>query len=341
MLEWVAYIISCCLSKSVYGIARFEHCTKRQIVVLTCERKGCVQSRIFTMKNQVLSGLGIAMITPFNAAGTIDWAATERLVNHLLNGKTDFLVVLGTTGETPTLTPDEQHEYVRRVIAQVAGRVPIVVGKSSNNTQRLVKEFEVFDYEGVDYILSAVPNYNKPNQEGIYQHFAAVARASKRPIILYNVPGRTGVNMLASTTLRLAREFPNIVGIKEAAGSLDQVSEILAGQPKDFVVLSGDDSLTLPMIAVGAQGVISVVGNALPALFGEMIHAALRQEFHTAAAIHLRLHNFYKLLFEQGNPVGVKAAMANLGICENRLRLPLVPATEELSKRIAEALKTL
>lgn len=293
------------------------------------------------MKNQVLSGLGVAMITPFNAAGTIDWAATERLVNHLLNGKTDFLVVLGTTGETPTLTADEQHEYVRRVIAQVAGRVPIVVGKSANNTQRLVEELKTFDYEGVDYILSAVPNYNKPNQEGIYQHFAAVARVVKCPILLYNVPGRTGVNMLASTTLRLAQDFTNIVGIKEAAGSLDQVSEILAQKPKDFCVLSGEDSLTLPMISVGAQGVISVIGNALPALFGEMVHAALREEFHTAAAIHLRLHNLYKLLFEQGNPVGVKAAMASLGICENRLRLPLVPASTELAKRIAEALKAL
>ena len=293
------------------------------------------------MKNQVLSGLGVAMITPFNAAGTIDWAATERLVNHLLDGKTDFLVVLGTTGETPTLTADEQHEYVRRVIAQVAGRVPIVVGKSANNTQRLVEELKTFDYEGVDYILSAVPNYNKPNQEGIYQHFAAVARVVKCPILLYNVPGRTGVNMLASTTLRLAQDFTNIVGIKEAAGSLDQVSEILAQKPKDFCVLSGDDSLTLPMISVGAQGVISVIGNVLPALFGEMVHAALREEFHTAAAIHLRLHNLYKLLFEQGNPVGVKAAMASLGICENRLRLPLVPASTELAKRIAEALKAL
>lgn len=293
------------------------------------------------MKNQVLSGLGVAMITPFNAAGTIDWAATERLVNHLLDGKADFLVVLGTTGETPTLTADEQHEYVRRVIAQVAGRVPIVVGKSSNNTRQLVKELEAFDYEGVDYILSAAPNYNKPNQEGIYQHFAAVARVVKCPILLYNVPGRTGVNMLASTTLRLAQDFTNIVGIKEAAGSLDQVSEILAQKPKDFCVLSGDDSLTLPMISVGAQGVISVIGNVLPALFGEMVHAALREEFHTAAAIHLRLHNLYKLLFEQGNPVGVKAAMASLGICENRLRLPLVPASTELARRIAEALKAL
>jgi dihydrodipicolinate synthase len=230
---------------------------------------------------------------------------------------------------------------VRRVIAQVARRVPIVVGKSANNTQRLVEELKTFDYEGVDYILSAVPNYNKPNQEGIYQHFAAVARVVKCPILLYNVPGRTGVNMLASTTLRLAQDFTNIVGIKEAAGSLDQVSEILAQKPKDFCVLSGDDSLTLPMISVGAQGVISVIGNVLPALFGEMVHAALREEFHTAAAIHLRLHNLYKLLFEQGNPVGVKAAMASLGICENRLRLPLVPASTELARRIAEALKAL
>ncbi len=293
------------------------------------------------MQKQLLRGLGVAMVTPFTKKGDIDWAATERLVAHLLDGGTDFLVVLGTTGETPTLTPEEQHEYVRKVIALVNGRVPIVVGKSSNNTERLVKELETFDYSGVDYILSAVPNYNKPSQEGIYHHFAAVARAAKCPILLYNVPGRTGVNMLASTTLRLAHESPNIIGIKEAAGSLDQVSDILAEKPTDFVVLSGDDSLTLPMISLGAQGVISVVGNALPTLFGNMVHAALSQEFPQAAAIHLRLHKFYKLLFEQGNPVGVKCALAHLGICENNLRLPLVPASDDLSARIAKELEVL
>ena len=293
------------------------------------------------MSRKSLSGLGVAMVTPFDESGALDCTAAHKLVEHLIGGGTDFLVVLGTTGETPTLSAEEQAQYVAKVIEWNAGRLPVVVGKSSNNTQKLIQEIETLSWNGVDYILSAVPNYNKPNQEGIYQHFAALARTSPRPIILYNVPGRTGVNMLAATTLRLAHDFPNIVGIKEAAGSLDQVSEILAGAPKDFIVLSGDDSLTLPMIAVGAKGVISVVGNALPALFGNMVHAALNQDLHAASQIHLRLHKLYKLMFEQGNPVGVKCAMSHLGLCANRLRLPLVPANDDLSKRINEALKEL
>jgi len=215
------------------------------------------------------------------------------------------------------------------------------VGKSSNNTARLVEELKAMDYEGVDYLLSAVPSYNKPNQEGIYQHFAAVAKAAKRPILLYNVPGRTGVNMTAATTLRLAREFSNIVGIKEASGNLDQVSEILAGRPQGFELFSGDDSLTLPMLGLGARGVISVVGNVTPKRFGGMVHDALAGRFSQAAAAHLSLNRFYKLLFEEGNPVGVKCAAAQLGLCENRLRLPLVPASSDLERRIAEGLAQL
>lgn len=288
-----------------------------------------------------LQGLGVALITPFDATGAIDRAATERLVHFLLEGGTDFFVVLGTTGETPMLAPEEGRAYVEDVIRLVGGRKPIVVGKSSNNTARLVEELKAMDYEGVDYLLSAVPSYNKPNQEGIYQHFAAVAKAAKRPILLYNVPGRTGVNMTAATTLRLAREFSNIVGIKEASGNLDQVSEILAGRPQGFELFSGDDSLTLPMLGLGARGVISVVGNVTPRRFGGMVHDALAGRFSQAAAAHLSLNRFYKLLFEEGNPVGVKCAAAQLGLCENRLRLPLVPASSDLERRIAEGLAQL
>ena len=288
-----------------------------------------------------LQGLGVALITPFDATGAIDRAATERLVHFLLEGGTDFFVVLGTTGETPTLAPEEGRAYVEDVIRLVGGRKPIVVGKSSNNTARLVEELKAMDYEGVDYLLSAVPSYNKPNQEGIYQHFAAVAKAAQRPILLYNVPGRTGVNMTAATTLRLAREFSNIVGIKEASGNLDQVSEILAGRPQGFELFSGDDSLTLSMLGLGARGVISVVGNVTPKRFGGMVHDALAGRFSQAAAAHLSLNRFYKLLFEEGNPVGVKCAAAQLGLCENRLRLPLVPASSDLERRIAEGLAQL
>ena len=288
-----------------------------------------------------LQGLGVALITPFDATGAIDRAATERLVHFLLEGGTDFFVVLGTTGETPTLAPEEGRAYVEDVIRLVGGRKPIVVGKSSNNTARLVEELKAMDYEGVDYLLSAVPSYNKPNQEGIYQHFAAVAKAAQRPILLYNVPGRTGVNMTAATTLSLAREFSNIVGIKEASGNLDQVSEILAGRPQGFELFSGDDSLTLSMLGLGARGVISVVGNVTPKRFGGMVHDALAGRFSQAAAAHLSLNRFYKLLFEEGNPVGVKCAAAQLGLCENRLRLPLVPASSDLERRIAEGLAQL
>lgn len=295
-----------------------------------------------------LQGLGVALITPFDATGAIDRAATERLVNYLLARDTDFFVVLGTTGETPTLSPEEQRAYLSHVIQLVGGRKPIVVGKSSNNTTRLVDELQTMDYTGVDYLLSAVPSYNKPNQEGIYQHFAAVAKAAQRPVLLYNVPGRTGVNMTAATTLRLAHAFPNIVGVKEASGDLKQINEILAGRPAGFEVLSGDDMLSFDMIRNGARGVISVIGNVAPRLFGDLIRETLEGK---GTALNMKVSRlteplspvqwakfFCELLFEEGNPTGVKCAAAKLGLCENRLRLPLVPATPALEARIAEML---
>lgn len=283
-----------------------------------------------------LQGLGVAMVTPFCADGSVDRVATERLVAHLLDNKVDFLVVLGTTGEAPTLSAEEQKAYVRHVIELAAGRVPIVVGKSGNNTGLLVKELAAMECEGIDYILSAVPSYNKPTQKGIYEHFKAVAGAAKRPVILYNVPGRTGMNMTAETTLRIAHEVRNVAGVKEACGNMGQMARIVAGRPEGFSVLSGDDELTLPLIALGGDGVISVVGNVMPRIFGELVHSALQNDCRAAATQHLKLLPLMGALFAENNPGGVKCALSHLGICANQLRLPLVPVSDELSGRLKE-----
>ncbi|PIE83963.1 MAG: 4-hydroxy-tetrahydrodipicolinate synthase [Bacteroidia bacterium] len=286
------------------------------------------------MAHKKLRGLGVAMVTPFKQDGSIDQEATKRLVEHLITKGTDFLVVQGTTGETPTLSPQERQEHLRLVVETNGGRLPIVLGKSSNNTAALVHELETMDYSGVDYILSAVPSYNKPTPKGMYQHFKAVAKASQRPIILYNVPGRTGANMPAETTSRLAYKYDNIVGIKEASGNLEQIGHILANRPKDFLVFSGDDAIALSCISMGADGVISVIGNAATQQFSDMAHAALSNDCQKAAQIHQQLFLLYGLLFKEGNPAGIKCVLNALGICENRLRLPLVPVSEELEHKI-------
>ena len=280
-------------------------------------------------------GLGVALVTPFRQDGQIDFDSLTTIVESLIAGGTDFLCVLGTTAETPTLTSDERMQVVKHVIKLVNGRLPIMVGCSSNCTATAVEQIKPYQIDGIDAILSAVPFYNKPSQEGVYRHFAQIAMASKKPIILYNVPGRTGINMTADTTLRIAREFKNVIGVKEASGKMDQINEIIKGAPEHFKVISGDDSLAMESIHDGAVGVISVVGNALPKTFGRMIHLTVEGKMNEAAAIHKEFEPAYGLLFKEGNPSGIKALMAQQGKLRNVLRLPMVPVSDALDKEIA------
>ena len=281
-------------------------------------------------------GLGVALVTPFRQDGQIDFDRLTSIVESLIAGGTDFLCVLGTTAETPTLTSDERMQVVKHVIKLVNGRLPIMVGCSSNCTATAVEQIKQYQIDGIDAILSAVPFYNKPSQEGVYRHFAEIAKASKKPIILYNVPGRTGINMTAETTLRIAREFKNVIGVKEASGKMEQINEIINGAPEHFKVISGDDSLAMESIHDGAVGVISVVGNALPKTFGKMIHLTVEGKLNEAAAIHKQFEPVYGLLFKEGNPSGIKALMAQQGKLENVLRLPMVPVSDALNKEIVE-----
>ena len=280
-------------------------------------------------------GLGVALVTPFKQDGQIDFDSLTSIVESLIAGGTDFLCVLGTTAETPTLTSDERMQVVKHVITLVNGRLPIMVGCSSNCTATVVEQIKQYQIDGIDAILSAVPFYNKPSQEGVYRHFAEIAKASKKPIILYNVPGRTGINMTADTTLRIAREFKNVIGVKEASGKMDQINEIIKGAPEHFKVISGDDSLAMESIKDGAVGVISVVGNALPKTFGKMIHLTIEGKLGEAADIHKEFEPAYGLLFKEGNPSGVKALMSQQGKLANVLRLPMVPVSDALNKEIA------
>lgn len=283
-------------------------------------------------------GLGVALITPFRANGAIDHAALAKVIEHQITGGIDFLVVMGTTGESATISTEEKKQLLAQVIEVVHNRVPIVLGIGGNNTAEVIEQFQAFDMDGVDAILSVSPYYNKPTQEGIYQHYKALAQVSLRPIILYNVPGRTMSNITAETTLRLARDFKNIIGIKEASGNLDQVGLILKHRPNDFLVISGDDALTLPMLAMGGDGVISVIGNGLPKEFGNMVHAAMKGDFETARKEHLKLIELITLLFVEGNPGGIKEVLKSLGLCDVHMRLPLVPVSEGTAKKIYQAL---
>lgn len=286
-----------------------------------------------------LSGLGVAMVTPFNANGAVDYPALQRITEHLVDS-CDFLVVMGTTGETPTLSVEEQRSVLDFIIEINNKRLPIVVGLGGNNTKALCERISNFDFTGVDAVLSASPYYNKPSQEGIFQHFTAVADASPKPIILYNVPSRTGSNMAASTTLRLA-EHKNIAAIKEAGGDLAQIDEIIRNKPEGFSVLSGDDGLTLAMIGSGADGVISVIGNALPKRFGGMVHQALFGQVLDANEMHHKLSPIIEAIFEEGNPAGIKSVMDILGLCGSDVRLPLVPATKKLRDKLYSCLADL
>lgn len=291
------------------------------------------------MKYHQFKGLGIAVVTPFTQSGAVDYHALERLVKYQLESGADFLCILATTGETPCLSCDEKDAITSLVKDVNQGRVPILKYCGGNNTAAVIAEMQSTNWSGIDGILSICPYYNKPSQEGLYQHFKAISQASPLPIVMYNVPGRTGVNMSAETTLRLAWECENIVGIKEASGSLEHVDEMIKGKPERFDVISGDDALTFSMIASGAAGVISVIGNALPKEFSRMIRLEFQGEYEPARKIHHMFTELYSLLFVDGNPAGVKALLSDMGLIENVLRLPLVPTTIKTKEKMATILK--
>lgn len=289
--------------------------------------------------NNIFTGLGVALVTPFKKDFTIDFDALAVLLEKQVEGGAEFLCVLGSTAETPCLSVAEKLQVKDFVIEQIKGRLPLLLGFGGNCTQELLHEVRDFDFKGIDGILSVCPFYNKPAQEGIYQHFKAVATEAGLPVVVYNVPGRTGINMSAATTLRLARDVENIVAVKEASGNVAQIDEIIAGAPDGFEVISGDDAITSQLIQTGATGVISVIGNALPREFGAMVHAALSRKADEANTLDGRLQPFYPLLSVDGNPAGIKAMMSLMGEVENVLRLPLVPARRETVDALAKALQ--
>lgn len=285
--------------------------------------------------------MGVALITPFTEDGSVDYESLKRLIEYQLKNGADFLCILATTAETPCLSAEERQKVKDLIVAQVNGRVPLLMGCGGNNTREVVRTLQEGDFSGIDGILSVCPYYNKPSQEGLYQHFKAIAAATKLPVVLYNVPGRTGVNLQAATTVRLARDCRNIVAIKEASGNMEQVDEIIKNKPASFDVISGDDSLTFPMIACGGVGVISVIGNALPREFSKMVRLALKGEYDGARKIHHKFTDLFSLLFVDGNPAGVKAVLSLMGFIGNNLRLPLVPTRITTHQRISELLSEL
>jgi 4-hydroxy-tetrahydrodipicolinate synthase len=288
-----------------------------------------------------LRGMGVALITPFKSDDSVDFDALTRMVKHLVDNGTDYIVALGTTAEIPTLTDEEKKEIVRIVVEKVNRKIPVVVGMGDYSTKKVLHQIASFDFKGIDAILSVVPYYNKPSQEGIYQHFRAIAKESPKPVILYNVPGRTGTNMTAATTLRLAEEFDNITAIKEASGNIAQMDDIIKHKPNSFQVISGDDGITFPLIALGAVGVISVIGNAFPKEFSRMVRLALEGDYANARRIHSRFVELFELLFVDGNPAGVKCMLNMMGFIENQLRLPLVPTRITTIEKIRDVLDRL
>ena len=279
-------------------------------------------------------GTGVAMVTPFHADGEVDYEGLRRLIDFLIEGGVEYLVSLGTTGESVTLSKDEKKKIWSFTAEVNNGRVPLVAGIAGNNTAEVVNEIKAFDTKGYDAILSASPNYNKPTQEGIYQHYKAIAEASPLPVLLYNVPSRTGSNVSAETTIRLANDFKNIIGIKEASGNFDQLNQIARDKPADFLLISGDDPISLPMMALGSVGVISVVGNALPREFSDMIRLGLKGDFKAALPEHSSFIDFTRMMFAEGSPAGVKTALKAKGICGDTVRLPLVQVSASLAARI-------
>lgn len=277
------------------------------------------------MVKNIFRGMGVALITPFKADFSVDYESLDRLLDYLISEGADFMCILATTGETPCLSAEEKSKVKNLIVEKVAGRIPILMGCGGNNTMAVVEELKNGDFKGIDGVLSVCPYYNKPSQEGLYQHFKTIAAATNLPVVLYNVPGRTGINLAAETTLRLARDCENIVAIKEASGNFTQIDDIIKNKPADFDVLSGDDGITFPLITLGATGVISVIGNALPKEFSRMVRLALNGDYDSARTIHHRFTELFSLLFVDGNPAGVKAMLNSMGMIENVLRLPLVP----------------
>jgi 4-hydroxy-tetrahydrodipicolinate synthase len=281
-----------------------------------------------------IKGTGVALITPFNKDLTVDYVGLEKLVNHQVDGGIDYLVLMGTTGESAVLSKDEKQAVIAFCKKINNGRLPVVLGIGGNNTLALVAEIKATDFTGIDAVLSVSPAYNKPTQEGIYQHYKLIAEACPLPIILYNVPGRTASNMEVETTLRLANDFDNIVAVKEASGDMDQIMKIIKNKPNDFVVLSGDDGLTLPMIYMGAEGVISVIGQSHPKEYSDMVSFGRSGNKKIANQLHYKLYNFYGPLYAEGNPAGVKACLELLGICKSVVRPPLVEASCAIKNEI-------
>jgi 4-hydroxy-tetrahydrodipicolinate synthase len=290
--------------------------------------------------NHSLQGTGVAIVTPFTSTGHVDFFGLAKLIQHLLKGKVDYIVVLGTTGESVTLNQDEKKQVVEFVLQKVNKKIPVVLGLGGNNTQEIIQNITTTDFSGIAAILSVSPYYNKPSQEGIYQHYKAIAAHSPVPVILYNVPGRTSSNLLPETTLRLANDFSNIIGIKEASGNMEQCMRIIQSRRKNFLVISGDDNLTLPLIAAGADGVISVVANAFPKDFSNMVRSALKGDFNVSRKLHYKLMSITDQLFADGNPGGVKIALQQLGICQPYLRLPLVSPNADVQAKLKKLISS-
>ncbi|HMS28932.1 MAG TPA: 4-hydroxy-tetrahydrodipicolinate synthase [Saprospiraceae bacterium] len=290
---------------------------------------------------QFLKGTGVALVTPFDRNGKIDYQALGRIIEHTITGGVEYLVTLGTTGESVTLSQEEKNQVVRFTVQEVAARVPVVIGIGGNNTAELLAEMKALDISGLSAILSSSPAYNKPSQEGIFRHYMALAEQSPLPIIIYNVPGRTSSNLTADTTLRLAHASPIFCGIKEASGDLVQASKIIKHKPPHFQVISGDDPLALGLVAIGGDGVISVIANAYPRQFSDLIRSALAGNYTTAAKINLKLIDVHQWLYVDGNPAGIKAALHYLGLCDNYLRLPLVPISSTSNSKLISELQKL
>ena len=284
-------------------------------------------------------GTGVALVTPFKNDSSIDFKSLGRLIEHLINNNIDYLVVLGTTGESVTQSKDEKRAIIDHVLEINNGRVPVVVGMGGNCTREIVDSITQNPFDGIDGILSVAPYYNKPSQKGLYYHFKTIAGASPVPVIIYNVPGRTSINIEADTTIRLANDVRNIVAVKEASGNIDQIMQIIKNAPPDFQIISGDDGLTLPVISIGGSGVISVLGNAYPGEWANMVNHAMNNNFQAAREIHYKFIDMINLLFADGNPAGIKATLSHLGLVQNQLRLPLTPVSRQVFNQIKQAVE--